>query len=114
MDKPCKYCKRTVHVNRNHVRFINNELAHISCNEDINSHKSYCIYCGGEIIMVRSYTVTESIRIKKDGTLAKKSHKTDRIGEGTVVLNAHCESCGEQYEFKEHSGIYNIFGKSYT
>ncbi len=113
IDKPCKYCKRIVHTSRNHVEFINYEMAHISCDEDFNSHKSYCIPCGGEIIINRSYTVTESLRIKKDGTLAKRSHKTDRSGEGTVVLNAHCESCGEEYEFEESNGIYKILGKSF-
>jgi ribosomal protein L37E len=85
----------------------------IEDNEDFNSHKSYCISCGVEIIIVRTRIVTESLRIMKDGTLAKKSHKTDRVGEGTESHNAHCERCGEDYEFKESHGIYTILGKCY-
>lgn len=112
-DKPCRYCGETVYIRNNHVRSIDNKLAHISCHEDHNSRKSFCVSCGGEIIILRSYVVTESLRIKKDGTLAKKSHKTDKNGEGTESLNALCESCGEEYKFKVSNGIYTILGKSY-
>jgi predicted RNA-binding Zn-ribbon protein involved in translation (DUF1610 family) len=112
-DKPCRYCGEAVYIRKSHMRTIDNKLAHISCHEDHNNHKSYCISCGGEIIIVRTYVVTESLRIKKDGTLAKKSHKTDKSGEGTQVLNAHCESCGEEYDFKVSNGIYKILGKSF-
>lgn len=112
-DKPCRYCNKTVYIRNSHIRTIDNKLAHISCHTDNNSHKSYCIKCGGEIIIVHSYVVTESLRIKKDGTISKKSHKTDRTGEGTHVFNAHCEDCGEEYEFQESNGIYKILGKSF-
>lgn len=111
-DKHCKYCKKVVHVNKSHMKLTGNELSHIRCHADFNSHKSFCIECGGEIIIVRTFVVTESLRIKKDGTLAKKSHRTDWHGEGTDVLNAHCELCGEPYEFEESNGIYKVLGKS--
>lgn len=61
--------------------------------------------------MIHSFVVTESLRIKKDGTLAKKSNNTTKTGEGTPVYNAHCESCGEEYEYKEWNGKYTILGK---
>ncbi|MGG0888940.1 hypothetical protein [Cytobacillus horneckiae] len=112
-DKPCKYCKETVHINKSHIRSIGNTLAHISCDEDHNSHKSYCISCGGEIIIVESFVVTRSLRILKNGSLAKKSHKTDKQGEGTHVYNAHCQECGDKYEFEVSNGIYKILGKSF-
>ncbi|MCB5237198.1 MULTISPECIES: hypothetical protein [Niallia] len=112
-DKPCKYCGKTVHINNNHIRLLGGKLAHIRCNEDNNSHKSYCNSCGGEIIIVHTYIVSRNIRIMKDGRLAKKSHSVDRIGEGTHAYNAHCEDCGEEYRFKEVNGIYTIEGKSY-
>jgi len=112
-DKPCRYCEKTVYINKNHMKLSGGKLAHISCHEDNNSHKSYCISCGGEIIIVHSYIVSESIRIKKDGTLAKKSHNVDRSGEGTHVYNAHCGDCGEEYSFRESNGIYTIEGKNY-
>jgi hypothetical protein len=45
--------------------------------------------------------------------LAKKSHRTDRTGEGTHVFNAHCEERGDEYEYKESNGIFKILGKSF-
>ncbi|KGA83662.1 hypothetical protein KQ41_06340 [Lysinibacillus fusiformis] len=111
IDRPCKYCKKIVYVNKSHVKCTGYDLAHISCHEDFNSHKSYCIKCGGEIIMVHSFVVTENLRIKKNGMLAKRSHSTDRVGEGTHIFNANCELCGETYEHKESNGIYTILGK---
>lgn len=48
---------------------------------------------------------------KERWNASKKSNNTTKTGEGTPVYNAHCESCGEEYEYKEWNGKYTILGK---